>query len=163
MVGMAIAGAWPLGVAARRATAASRHRGVRQGVAMRCCASTTRQGCATRRARLELPADCVQILDDIHEPLGRPDALGRDAAEMTIERGEPCSGFRFVAAGDRVEAAEQANEEQGQRRFGRARPERAVASQPRHRGFARAKDDREISPLPARVVISVPKQVDEAR
>jgi hypothetical protein len=82
---------------------------------------------------------------------------------MTIERGEPCSGFRFVAAGDRVEAAEQANEEQGQRRFGRARPERAVASQPRHRGFARAKDDREISPLPARVVISVPKQVDEAR
>src|SRR5690348_8976944 len=95
-------------------SACSRAESTSLRVDTRCCASTTRQGSAASGPILELPADCVQILDDIDQPLRRADALGRDAAEVAIERGEPLARLHLVATHQRVETAEEADEEEGQ-------------------------------------------------
>src|SRR5579863_10005487 len=81
-----------------------------------CCDSTTRQAERSSLFGLKLAAHRVQIFSDMNQPLDRPNALGRHAAQVVVLGVKPCARLR-LAADQGVEAAEHAHEEERELAF----------------------------------------------
>src|SRR3954462_12747959 len=81
-------------------------------VELRNCASTTRWNRPPSGRISELPAHRVQIVCDTDESRGAPDeGERRMPAEMAVGRREPKLRFGRVAAYQRIQAAEDAQQE----------------------------------------------------
>src|SRR5436190_15692424 len=80
-------------------------------VETRCCDSTTRQHAPDSRRRSGQSAPGVQVPEDMNEAGDRLDEAKGRAAERDVVVSQPRVGHGFVAAGDRVEGAEQTDEE----------------------------------------------------
>src|SRR5438552_216673 len=80
-------------------------------VETRCCASTSRQTLHSSATRSERSAPGVEIGDGIDEPRHRLDLLDRTAVKRAVAVPEPGARNVFIAAGDRIERTEEANEQ----------------------------------------------------
>src|SRR5438067_6769638 len=88
-------------------------------VELRNCASTTRQKRPRSGRTSEGPAHRVQILGDTDEPRrGGEQRPGRLPAEVRVARIEPTTRLVLVAADQRVQAAEHAEEKEREAAFG---------------------------------------------
>ena len=77
----------------------------------------------------------------MHQPLRSGDQAGRRRAQVMVLRVQPEAGLFRAAAHQRVEAAEEADEEQRVASFGRGRVEPALAGEgARNAGLAAAED-----------------------
>src|SRR5207237_3390619 len=82
-------------------------------VELRNCASTTRWKRPPSGRTSELPAHRVQIVCDTDEPRGGPDqGQGCVPAQMAVPRREPQPRLASIASDERVQAAEDAEEEE---------------------------------------------------
>src|SRR5438067_11731436 len=103
-------------------------------VETRCCASTSRQTLPSSATRSERRAPGVEIGDGMDEARHRLDLLDRTAVKRAVAVPEPGARNLFIAAGDRIERAEEANEEGRELEGLGAALERELAfPHPRHR------------------------------
>src|SRR5439155_14807768 len=99
-------------------------------VELRNCASTTRQKRPRKARTSEGPAHRVQILGDTEQPRGGGDERPRRvASEMRVGRLEPAPRLVLVASDQRVQAAEQAQEQERVPALGRVRRDGPLAAE----------------------------------
>src|SRR5438477_8751497 len=97
-------------------------------VELRNCASTTRQKRPRSGRTSEGPAHRVQILGDTDQPRGGGEQRTRRLpTEVRVARVDPATRLLFVAADQRVQAAEDTQEEEREAAFRRVRRDRPVA------------------------------------
>src|SRR5205807_10151044 len=88
-------------------------------VELRNWAATTRRKVPESARTLETPAHRVQIVGDMDQPLRGGQKAGRHVAEMPVLRVQPEAGLRGIAADQRIEAAEDAHQEERVAALGR--------------------------------------------
>src|SRR5690348_12826423 len=99
----------------RSSSACSSRSSTSRRVEMWCCASTMRTARSASRLISEVPAHCVQILDDMNQSRHLPDELLGRARKVHIVSAQPGAHVFIFTPEQRIQTAE--HPQQQQRKF----------------------------------------------